>query len=216
MEIIEKISSKDLKPGMILAKDIVINGLKLLTKGLEITSQIADRMKTQFPLTTIYIYIEDNPKNQELFKKRNSIKFKRTQEQFLHLTKAAENLFSKTMKNDTVNMHDVRLICDTVINELTDAGIVLSNIIEDQKIDSYLYRHSVNVSTLCALIGKWLKLGEKEILLLTYGGMLHDIGKYRIPYKIINKPGPLTNEERLICGNHTKYSYEAIKKNSLP
>lgn len=212
MEIIQKISSKDLKPGMILAKDIIINELKLLTKGLEITSQIADRIKTQFPLTTIYIYIEDSPKNEELFKKRNSVKFKKTQEQFLQLTKAAETLFSETIKSDTVNMHDVRSICDIVNNQLTDAGIVLKNIIEEEKIDNYLYRHSINVSALCTLTGKWLKLDEKDILLLTYSGMLHDIGKCKIPYKIINKPGPLTNEEYLICQNHTKYGYEAIKK----
>lgn len=212
MEITRKISSKDLKPGMILAKDIIINDLKLLSKGLEITSQIADKIKTQFPLTTICIYVEDNPKNEELFKKRNSVKFKKTQEQFLHLTKAAESLFSKTIKSDIVNMQDVRLICDTVINELNDAGIVLKNIIENEKIDSYLYRHSINVATLCALMGKWLKLDEKEILLLTYGGMLHDIGKCRIPYKILNKPGPLTNEEYLTCQDHTKYGYEIVKK----
>ena len=212
MELVLKIHCRDLKPGMILAKDIFINDIKLLTQGIEITQVILIRLQKQIPLSYIYVYDEYNPKNKELFDKRNSTKMKKSQENFSAFTKAAETLFAKTMESDTVNMQSVRNICDNVMYQLADTGIVLKTILEGQVVDDYLFRHSVNVSTLCALMGKWLNLPQKDILLLTYSGILHDIGKCQIPAKILTKPGPLTNAEKDICNKHTNYSYELVKK----
>lgn len=212
MNTIKKIHSSDLKAGMILAKDISINDIKLLTQGIEITQVIATRLQKQIPLSYIYIYDEYDPKNKDLFEERNSTKMKKSQESFLAFTNAAENLFSKTMESNTITMNSVRDICDNILSQLTDVGIVIKNILEGQAMDDYLFRHSVNVSALCALMGKWLKLSEKDILLLTYSGMLHDIGKCHIPAKILTKPGSLTKSEKDICNKHTNYSYELVKK----
>ena len=58
--------------------------------------------------------------------------------------------------------------------------------------DDYFYTHSINVSLLSILIGRWLKLDKEEIKLLGLAGILHDIGKVFIDPAILNKPDKLT------------------------
>jgi HD-GYP domain-containing protein (c-di-GMP phosphodiesterase class II) len=38
---------------------------------------------------------------------------------------------------------------------------------------------------------------------LEFAALLHDVGKIRIPGEIINKPGPLSSEERAVIETHT-------------
>lgn len=62
--------------------------------------------------------------------------------------------------------------------------------------DLYTYVHSVGVGTLTAAIA--LKMGESNPdVLKTYaiGGLLHDLGKKKIPLGVLNKAGPLTPAE---------------------
>ena len=64
-----------------------------------------------------------------------------------------------------------------------------------KKGDDVIYTHSLNVALLCNVVGTWLGLDEEEKSILTIAGMLHDIGKTRVPPEILYKEGKLTNEE---------------------
>ena len=46
---------------------------------------------------------------------------------------------------------------------------------------------------------------------LTLCGLLHDIGKLKIPDEILNKPGKYTDEEFDLVKRHTKFGYELLK-----
>jgi putative nucleotidyltransferase with HDIG domain len=61
------------------------------------------------------------------------------------------------------------------------------------------------------LIGKWLNLGEDNIKDIIIAGLLHDIGKTKVPADILNKKTRLTDEEFEIIKNHTIYGYEIVK-----
>jgi putative two-component system response regulator len=50
--------------------------------------------------------------------------------------------------------------------------------------------------------GRLQRLNEKELRQLYLGAFLHDIGKVLVPGEIINKPGPLSPEERKIMMTH--------------
>jgi HD-GYP domain-containing protein (c-di-GMP phosphodiesterase class II) len=53
-------------------------------------------------------------------------------------------------------------------------------------------------------------LSDAEILHIRRGGLLHDIGKMGVPDTILNKPGPLTEEELLIMRMHPQYAYDML------
>ncbi len=68
--------------------------------------------------------------------------------------------------------------------------------------DYYTYTHSVNVGLYCLTYGVKINMSHDEIRTLGLGGMLHDVGKSKIPNTILNKKGLLTPKEFQIVKNH--------------
>ena len=61
--------------------------------------------------------------------------------------------------------------------------------------EPYTHGHSYRVSKYAVRIGRAMGLSHRELEILEYGGLLHDIGKIAITNDIICKPGRLTEEE---------------------
>jgi HD-GYP domain-containing protein (c-di-GMP phosphodiesterase class II) len=61
--------------------------------------------------------------------------------------------------------------------------------------DPYTRGHSVRVSRYSVAIGRALGLDDRSISQLDLGGHLHDIGKIGVRESVLNKAGPLTDEE---------------------
>ena len=78
------------------------------------------------------------------------------------------------------------------------------------KADVYTCQHSINVACIMYMLNDIL---GKPILPhdAVYAGILHDIGKIKIPIEILNKRGPLTIKERKIIETHPEIGYELIK-----
>ena len=74
-----------------------------------------------------------------------------------------------------------------------------------------VYAHCLNVALISRMIGRWLKLQAHDLDVLTVAGLLHDIGKLKIPEEILNKPGFLSDEEFALVRQHPKYGYEILK-----
>jgi HD-GYP domain-containing protein (c-di-GMP phosphodiesterase class II) len=64
-----------------------------------------------------------------------------------------------------------------------------------KKKDKYTFMHSVNVGVLMIAFCQSIDMDEETITEVGVGGMLHDIGMVRIPDRILNKPGSLTDQE---------------------
>ena len=68
--------------------------------------------------------------------------------------------------------------------------------------DSYTIGHSVRVSTLALTVGREMGWPEHQLSELATAGLLHDIGKAKVPDEILYKPGKLSPEERKIAESH--------------
>ena len=82
-----------------------------------------------------------------------------------------------------------------------------------REMDENLQRHSLNVAFTNGVIGQWLKLPEPMIKKLVCAGLVHDIGKTKVPEEILNAPRRLTEEEFEIIKAHPVYSYELLWDN---
>ncbi len=69
--------------------------------------------------------------------------------------------------------------------------------------DEYTTTHCLNVSVLSMAFAEYLGLAAGDVRTFGVAGLLHDIGKVRIPHEILTKPGKLTDEERSIMNMHT-------------
>jgi HD-GYP domain-containing protein (c-di-GMP phosphodiesterase class II) len=77
--------------------------------------------------------------------------------------------------------------------------------------DEHTTLHSLNTGVLSIVLGRHLNLPEVALVNLGLCGMLHDIGKMQIPYKLIIKQGRLEGEELRIMQSHTLLGYELLK-----
>ncbi len=76
--------------------------------------------------------------------------------------------------------------------------------------DTYTFGHSVNVAILSAMLGLLCHLPKNELLLLTLGALLHDLGKINIPGDILTKPSGLSDDEFSIVKMHPLKGAERI------
>ncbi len=102
-------------------------------------------------------------------------------------------------------------IVDSVLEKSENHRNIIDSITKVRSIDEYTYYHSLNVSMLCMLIGRWLRLDDYHVRNLTQAGLLHDIGKSMIPAEILNKPGKLTEKEFEEMKRHSEYGYRMVK-----
>ncbi|WP_154645293.1 HD domain-containing phosphohydrolase [Thermodesulfobium narugense] len=77
--------------------------------------------------------------------------------------------------------------------------------------DPFSAKHSKRVSTFSVRFGKYLKLDKKDIDVLGFGALLHDIGKVGIPDTILKKPDKLTQTEYILMQSHPIVGYNILK-----
>jgi HD-GYP domain-containing protein (c-di-GMP phosphodiesterase class II) len=83
--------------------------------------------------------------------------------------------------------------------------------------DEYTYTHMVNVCILTMSQAESLGFPAEHLFQIGVAAILHDAGKLFIPSEILNKPGKLTNEERLIIETHSLRGASFIlKHDSFP
>lgn len=77
--------------------------------------------------------------------------------------------------------------------------------------DPYTRDHSQRVVQYSLMCGRSLSLSQRELEIIEYAGILHDVGKIGIPDAILRKPGALTDEERLAIREHPVISTNIIQ-----
>ena len=70
--------------------------------------------------------------------------------------------------------------------------------------------HSEDVVVLAAMVGRTLRLDRAALVELEFAARLHDVGKIRVPDRILNKPGPLEGGEREVMRNHAAWGAETL------
>ena len=82
-----------------------------------------------------------------------------------------------------------------------EGGVVLP-LLQLREFDEYTTTHSLNVSVLAMALAEFLGLGTKDVRAYGVAGLLHDLGKVRIPKEILTKPGKLSDEEWAVMRRH--------------
>ncbi len=81
-----------------------------------------------------------------------------------------------------------------------------------QDYDEYTFNHSVNVGILSLMLAQELGFKSDDLFYIGLAGILHDIGKTRVPREIILKPSKLNDEEWNEMKKHPVYGRDIIKE----
>ncbi|HKS05928.1 MAG TPA: HD-GYP domain-containing protein [Gemmatimonadaceae bacterium] len=95
---------------------------------------------------------------------------------------------------------------DSIVGSLSvamhaDREIVIP-LVQLKEFDQYTTTHSLNVSVLAMALAEFMGMGQKDVRGFGVAGLLHDLGKVRIPKDVLTKPGKLTDEEWVIMRKH--------------
>ena len=204
------------KPGMRLAEDIFTrHGTVIISSDTILDEEIIERLD-YLGFNKVSIYndseetIEMNYKN--IKRINNSIVSKSYNE---NVKKIKEVLYDIANGND-ISVEKINNVSDSVFINFSENKNIVDCIHEIRAVDEYTYTHCIDVALLSMLIGKWSGMNLDELKILVQSGLLHDIGKSKIPDEILNKPGKLTDEEFEVIKKHTEFGFEIIKSNDIP
>lgn len=216
-----KLPTTKLIPGMILAKDVYTADDKLiLTENFRLTDRTIAKLEF-YSIPFVYIKTSEDtiprpssPVVEQSYSMRikQSPEFKRFSAEF----QEDVNHF-KTVLNDVVEKNtplDVDILLQETLSLLdnTRGGIHIFDMLHNLRhFDDLTYTHGLNVGLICNVLATWLNFSPKEIELATQCGLLHDIGKLRIPEEIIKKPARLTDSEYQIIKTHPVEGYNILK-----
>ncbi len=77
--------------------------------------------------------------------------------------------------------------------------------------DKYTHGHSLRVSRYSVLIARELDMSDESVAQVELGGRVHDIGKIGVRETVLNKAGPLTDEEYRHIMSHPEVGWRILK-----
>ncbi|NVK22542.1 MAG: HD-GYP domain-containing protein [Kangiellaceae bacterium] len=170
---------------------------------------------------TIYADALANRKRNVIYKKPD-LTPKQASQNLREEMPRARKAFDKSHKHINQLMKDVERDSHIDINsskELVSSCVdsILSNetamfwLSKIKHKDEYTSEHCVRVGILAIAFGKYLQMPRDELELLGLCGMLHDVGKMKVPQHILNKEGALTEDEYQIVKEHTILGYVFLR-----
>ena len=94
--------------------------------------------------------------------------------------------------------------------ELMRLAQIFARIVDDKS--AFTAEHSVGVSRLACLLGRLSGLPAKDCELLEIAGLLHDVGKLRVPDEVLDKAEPLNEAEFAVIERHTFETWQILRR----
>ena len=91
---------------------------------------------------------------------------------------------------------------------------VLLNLLEQR--DRRAAEHAFRVAELASLLAIRMGMTPVNVARLRLAALLHDVGKLSVPDEVLDKPGPLTDEEWQRVRNHPEYAFQMIASSVHP
>ncbi|PCM44196.1 HD-GYP domain-containing protein [Marinobacter sp. ANT_B65] len=128
----------------------------------------------------------------------------------------ARSIMNGLRVSRTLDINNARAVVNSCVESVlrNENALMLLTKIKNQ--DEYTAEHCINVSILAAAFGKSLGMIKGEIQNLALCGLLHDVGKTKIPNEILNKPGRLTDDEFDIMRNHAVHGRTILISTGAP
>ena len=207
-----------LKEGMKVDERIIDRlGRTLVAKGAVLDDYII-RSLERLGVLGIYIQIEEDQevkvskKAQEVIdtnKVEDRSKVKLTESIKKRVSVGMQYLYNNTSGKEFSKA--TKYIADDLMRAVLEHDTIAIDIHELKVSDEYTFKHSVDVATMAMVIAKQIGMPQNCIYEIGISGLLHDIGKSKIPNEVLNKPGKLTDEEFIMMKKHTLYGYDILK-----
>lgn len=224
------IRTRTLKEGMRIDQAIVDrSGRVLIAKGAPLDGYLIDSL---LKMGIMGVYIREGEEDPEEPKKEepkiskeimktieehkvaDPSKVKLSESVKKRVSEGIQYLYSNTDSSDFADT--TNNITNDLMKAITDNQAIAVDISALKISDEYTFKHSVDVATMSMIVAKKHGLSDKEVYDIGISGLLHDVGKSKIPNGVLNKAGKLTDDEFLLMKKHSLLGFQILKnKNEI-
>lgn len=202
------VEAQDIKPGMRLAKPVYNrNGVLLFDRNTKLTFQNIVNL-TNFGLIGIYILEPAEPLPPI---SREEIEFEQLQTFYMfRLRDSLVNISKGKMPTDLASLaKDVVDHFGTLDHKVKFTQTIRSN-------TDFVYKHSVSVAIISAMIGHAMGLRESTMLSIVTAAFLYDFGYLYVPADILKKGTDITEIENSTISKYREKAYALLHADSNP
>lgn len=218
---LKQVDRSELQVGMVVGRDVISDdGALIIPKDSMITDS-ALRKIDAYGITRVTIQLEEIlPISKEVpMMPKPTIDSKKFIE-FLsyynnHVSEVADNM-NAIMGGKIVDMNEIQQLLDSLVLGTPNQSTLLGFMYQLNKSNNSIYSHSINVSILARIFGKWLRYSSKNIKELGVAGFLHDIGKLRIDPPLKGRVENFTQIQFQKYMQHVTLGYDMVKEMTLP
>ena len=214
--------TRQLKPGMKLDHPVVDRlGRNLVARGAELDEYMIDSM---VQIGVMSVYIQDGEEEEEVkappasaAAEKNIEKLRTDDRSKVTLSASVRErvaqgiqyVYSNTSSPEMVQATDT--IASDLLSAINENDAIAIDISTLKTSDEYTFKHSVDVATIAMIVAKQQGLSQAQIHEIGVTGLLHDVGKTKVPLEILNKPSRLNKAEFTVMKQHSVYGYHIIK-----
>jgi len=163
----------------------------------EIEYKMIEMVQQVKPVTTTSTLREELKKSKKVYSEANKIIF---------------NIMHDARIGRQIEVEQIEPVVEKMANSILRNKDALLSLCRIKNKDDYTFLHSVSVGALLISFAHALNFNHDIIKLLGVGGMLHDVGKTKVPDEILNKPGKLTEDEFVIMKSHVVHGCSILRK----
>jgi len=116
---------------------------------------------------------------------------------------AIKYMHEEVLKNGGLPLLEAEAVVRSLSVAMHGESEMMLPLLMMKEFDQYTTTHCLNVSVLTMALAEHLGLNPRDVRTFGVAGLLHDLGKVKIPMEILNKPGKLTDDERAVMQAHT-------------
>lgn len=207
------ITKMELQPGMILGENVVHQGRIIYAADTMVDNTIIEKLR-RYPL--MCVTVKENvdlasthyekirfDQNFIAFEKAHAdalVKYKEAMLQFLDYDRQIPDAFFLQL---------YREICSTIPNGAALLDF-LYNMVPNE--DELTFTQCLNSALLGGTFADWISMNAEAKKILILSGFYYDIGKMRLPYDLLWKPGRLTDSEFKLVRQHTFIGYNLVRQ----
>lgn len=113
-----------------------------------------------------------------------------------------ESMERDVLANRAIDDGSLNAVVSSLMGDFLSDRDAVIGLMSIKNYDQHVFHHSVNVAITCLLLSSKLSLPEDLVRTIGVSGLLHDIGKIKVPREILEKPGKLTEAEWTVISRH--------------
>ena len=214
-----KIHVYELQIGMFVSKlEVPWEESPFLMQGFDLKSQVDIKAVQN---VCDYVYIDPKQQKQthgaSITKASSPTKklsfnkaFSRSQKTYEQTSHLVKNLMDDIRFSNSLNTEAAKSAVSECVDRVVENADAMLLLTQLKNRDEYTSQHSLNVCLLAILLGRYQNMSIAELNNLGICGLLHDMGKMKVPLEILNKPGKLTDQEMSIMQQHTTWGRDIL------